>query len=287
LVGLVFFFIDRGGILQVSPSNTYVGLTRREGADPGEPDRYYPTGIRTYGRVVPADHLQAAAIVTLLASRGVRRALLLDDAEVYGDGMAAMVRRGATARGIQVKGPVHVGGRHLRAKVGRLTRRAHADAMVFGGITDNHAAAIFTAAHRAAPAMTLVGDDGVLESAFTKHLVAGVAARTLITFPALPPSAYTPAAGAFVMAFRARYGHAPEPYAIFGYEAMKVVLAAIDAGGADRAATTQAFFATRDRDSVLGRYSIDSNGDTTLSTYGLARVKHGQPVFDRALDSTK
>jgi branched-chain amino acid transport system substrate-binding protein len=278
--------LNEAGILQVSPSNTYLGLTR-EGAGAGEPDKYYPTGIRSYGRVVPADHLQAAAIATLLASRGVKRALLLDDAEIYGTAMAAMVRRDATARGIQVQGPFHMRGRHLRARVGRLVRRAHASAMVFGGITDNNAAAIFTAAHRAAPAMTLVGDDGVCESAFTERLSARVARHTFITFPALPSSAYSAAARVFVTAFRARYGHAPEPYAIFGYEAMKVVLAAVDAGGADRAATTQAFFATRDRDSVLGRYSIDSNGDTTLSTYGLARVEHGQPTFDQVLDSAK
>jgi branched-chain amino acid transport system substrate-binding protein len=66
---------------------------------------------------------------------------------------------------------------------------------------------------------------------------------------------------------------------------MKVALAAINAGDGDRAATIQAFFATRDRDSVLGRYSIDSNGDTTLSLYGVARVEHGLTAFDRVVDS--
>src|SRR5215211_8010012 len=44
---------NEAGILQISPSNTYVGLTRAEGADKGEPDKYYPAGKRTYGRVVP------------------------------------------------------------------------------------------------------------------------------------------------------------------------------------------------------------------------------------------
>src|SRR3954447_18161744 len=55
---------NEAGILQISPSNTYVGLTRAEGADKGEPDKYYPSGKRTFGRVVPADHIQAAAQVT-------------------------------------------------------------------------------------------------------------------------------------------------------------------------------------------------------------------------------
>ena len=33
------------------------------------------------------------------------------------------------------------------------------------------------------------------------------------------------------------------------------------------------FFAIRDRDSVLGRYSIEPDGETTLSRYGVDRVR--------------
>jgi branched-chain amino acid transport system substrate-binding protein len=67
---------------------------------------------------------------------------------------------------------------------------------------------------------------------------------------------------------------------------MKVVLAAIEAGGGDRAATIDAFFGTRERDSALGRYSIDANGDTTLSTYGVYRIEKRRLVFDRVVDSS-
>ena len=41
--------LNEAGILQVSPSNTYVGLTRSEGAEKGEPEKYYPSGTKTYG----------------------------------------------------------------------------------------------------------------------------------------------------------------------------------------------------------------------------------------------
>ena len=67
--------LNEAGILQVSPSNTYVGLTRAEGAEKGEPDKYYPTGKRTYGRVVPADHIQAAASGLLHEGPGLHEAL--------------------------------------------------------------------------------------------------------------------------------------------------------------------------------------------------------------------
>ena len=80
--------LNEAGILQISPSNTAVGLTRSEGADKGEPDKYYPSGKRTYGRVVPADHIQAAAQVAYQKDQGCTKTYILNDKEVYGKGLA-------------------------------------------------------------------------------------------------------------------------------------------------------------------------------------------------------
>jgi branched-chain amino acid transport system substrate-binding protein len=44
-----------------------------------------------------------------------------------------------------------------------------------------------------------------------------------------------------------------------------------------------ALFATKDRRSVLGTYSIDENGDTTLTDYGLYRIDRGELAFERTL----
>ena len=55
------------------------------------------------------------------------------------------------------------------------------------------------------------------------------------------------------------------PYALYGYEAMSVVLLAIHRAGRhgdDREAVIHQFFAIHDRDSVLGRYSMLPDGDT-------------------------
>jgi branched-chain amino acid transport system substrate-binding protein len=67
---------------------------------------------------------------------------------------------------------------------------------------------------------------------------------------------------------------------------MQVALLAIqNAGdkGNDRQAVIDQFFKIKDRDSVLGKYSIDPNGDTTLSDYGGDKVKGGQLVFDKVI----
>src|SRR6185295_8569973 len=53
--------LNEAGVPQISPANTGVGLTTDDpGAQPGEPDKYYPSGTRTYARIVPRDTIQGA-----------------------------------------------------------------------------------------------------------------------------------------------------------------------------------------------------------------------------------
>jgi branched-chain amino acid transport system substrate-binding protein len=48
-----------GPMAMVSPANTNPGLTKHW--DPGEPNKYYPTGVRNYARVVATDDFQGPA----------------------------------------------------------------------------------------------------------------------------------------------------------------------------------------------------------------------------------
>jgi branched-chain amino acid transport system substrate-binding protein len=86
-------------------------------------------------------------------------------------------------------------------------------------------------------------------------------------------------------AYRRHFGGDPGPYSLYGYEAMSVVLAAIRSAGArgnNRLAVIERFFDTRDRPSVIGTYSVQPDGETTLSRYGVDRVRGGKAVFYRA-----
>ncbi len=69
----------------------------------------------------------------------------------------------------------------------------------------------------------------------------------------------------------------PGRFSAYGYEAMAVVLDSIDRAGdpLDRASVIDAFFATTDRESILGTYSIDDVGDTTLSRVGTYEARRG------------
>jgi branched-chain amino acid transport system substrate-binding protein len=279
--------INEAGILQVSPSNTYVGLTRSEGADKGEPDKYYPSGKRTYGRVVPADHIQAAAQVAFQKDQGCKSVYVLNDKEVYGKGIADAVQKDGAAQGLQVLGNdgIDTKAANFRSLATKIKSK-NADCMFFGGITDNKAVQVWKDVGAANPNIKMFGPDGVAESAFTTKLPAALQTRTFITNPTLDPKLYPPAAQDFFKTYKEKFGKTPEPYAIYGYEAMQVALLAIqNAGdkGNDRQAVIDEFFKIKDRDSVLGKYSIDENGDTTLSDYGGDKVKGGQLVFDKVI----
>ena len=277
--------LNEAGILQVSPSNTYVGLTRAEGAEPGEPDKYYPSGKRTYGRVVPADHIQAGAQVSYHEGRGLHEALHPQRQGDLREGLGRpgrQDRRRAGHRGHGQRRDRHQGG-ELPLAGGQDQVGSVADGFFFGGITQNQGVQVFKDVAAANPDIKMFGPDGVAESAFSEKLGSKVEANVFITNPTLDPKEYPPAAQEFFSEFKAKHGKDPEPYAIYGYEAMNVAIEAIKAGGGDRQKVIDGFLAIKGRDSVLGMYDIDENGDTTLSDYGGNTIKGGKLVFTKVI----
>ena len=278
---------NEGHILQVSPSSTYDGLTRTSRRQ-GEPERFYPSGERTFGRVVPADHVQASALIGYMKLLGVRSLALLADREIYGGGLADEVEKAAAREGITVYDRGHIDAlkEDLSGPAGKVAETG-ADAFLFAGTTATGAAAIFKAVAAAAPDMQLFGPAAVADQAFARALPAAVQRRMHVTTSALPPRLLPASARVFRDRFRATFGHLPAPEALQAYEAAGAVLHAIRAAGEhgnDRAAVTKAFFAIRDRDSVLGRYSIDRFGDTSLSRYAGNRLSDSRFVLDKLLE---
>jgi branched-chain amino acid transport system substrate-binding protein len=47
----------------------------------------------------------------------------------------------------------------------------------------------------------------------------------------------------------------------------------------------EALFNTKGRESVLGTYDIDENGDTTLTDYGVYTIKGGELQFDQTIQA--
>ena len=185
--------LNEAGILQVSPSNTYVGLTRSEGADKGEPQKYQPSGSKTFGRVVPADHIQAAAQVSYMKDQGVKKIYILNDKEVYGKGIADQVEKIAGEQGIEVAGNdgIDTKAANFRGLASKI-QGTGADGFFFGGITQSKGVQVFKDVAAANPDIKLFGPDGVAESAFSEKLGSKVEKNTYITNPTLDPKEYPP-----------------------------------------------------------------------------------------------
>ena len=159
---------------------------------------------------------------------------------------------------------------------------------MFAGPTSRGAVKLVEEVAATIPTARLYGGDGICESAFTnpaRHgIPAQIAPRFKCTLPVLALAAY-PGGKSFLSAYRAAYGTShPEPYAIYGYVAMKLGLdavAGLGSKGNDKAAVLAALFANV-HNSVLGSFEFDPDGDTTLDDYGVYTVANGLPTFSGA-----
>lgn len=276
---------------QISPANTAVGLTTdAPGADDGEPDKYYPTQKRTYTRIVPIDTIQGAALATTMKEDGCTKVAMTNDKEVYGAGLARNIGLAAEERDLEII--FNEGIDPKAANYRSLASRANgegADCFVFAGVTANNAVQLYKDFAAAIDGLKTYGPDGVAESSFVDPeeggLPAEVTSNLKVTVATLAPDDYPPAGQEFFGDFEETYNESnPDPYAIYGYEAMNLALDAIArSGDGSKEKVLEALFATRDRESVLGTYSIDENGDTTLTDYGLYTVDGGELTFDKTI----
>jgi branched-chain amino acid transport system substrate-binding protein len=283
--------LNQIGLAQISPANTYPGLTTNEpGTQKGEPDKYYPTGKRTYARIVPRDTIQAAALLTQMKNDGCTKVALANDKEVYGSGLAALLELKAKALGVTITSNTGIqkDAPNFRSYAQKIAGEG-ADCFIFSGVTANGAIQINKDVGAAIPNAKLYGPDGTCESGFTNPSKKGIPAaldkRFKCTVATLDLNSY-PGGRDFLAAYKAKYGDAhPDPYAIYGYEAMRLVLDTIKASGStSKDAFLTQLFKTKNRQSVLGAYSIDKNGDTSLTDYGLYKVgSDGNPTYEATI----
>ncbi len=289
--------LNQAGIPQVSPANTYVGLTTNDpGSAPGEPQKYYPTGTRTYLRIVPIDSIQAAADLLALKNAGCTRVAVANDKEAYGAGLADLLELEKGLYGIDIVSNTGIDPKAPNFRSYAATIKAQgANCFEFAGIISNGGAQITKDVNAALPNATILGPDGMCTTSWTAAADGGVPAsidpKLLCTVATLDLKAY-PGGKAFLAAYKAAYGVAnPDPYAIYGYEAMKLgldTITSLGANGDNRADVLKALFAIKARSSVLGTYGFDKNGDTTLKSYGLYKAgPTGQLVFDQTITPTK
>ena len=289
--------LNQGGIPQVSPANTYVGLTTDlPGSAPGEPEKYYPTGKRTYLRIVPIDSIQGAADLLAMKQAGCTKVAIANDKEAYGAGLAQLIELEKAEYGVTVVSNTGIDPTASNFRTYAQTIKSQgADCFFFSGIVSNGGVQIVKDVNAALPTAKIFGPDGVCTTAWTQASQGGVPASIdplMECTVATQDLAAYPGGKAFLAAYKAKYGTSdPDPYAIYGYEVMKLgldTIASLGANGDNKADVLKALFAIKDRKSVIGTYGFDANGDTTLKSYGLyAANKSGDLVFKQTLTPTK
>jgi branched-chain amino acid transport system substrate-binding protein len=289
--------LNQAGIPQVSPANTYIGLTRSlPGSAPGEPQKFYPTGTRTYLRMVPIDSIQAASDLIAMKQAGCTKVAVANDKEAYGAGLATLLGLEKGFYGVTIVSNTGIDPTAPNFRSYASTVKGEgADCFFFAGIVSNGAVQITKDVNTAIPTAKIFGGDGVCTDSYTSAAKGGVPASLYPLMEctvAVQNLGSYPGGREFLAAYQAKYGTAnPDPYAIYGYEAMKLGLDTVKGLGAQgnsKSAVLKALFAIKARPSVLGTYGFNQYGDTTLKSYGLYKVgSNGEPVFYKTITPDK
>ena len=288
-----------GPMLMISNANTNPGLTKKW--NEGEPDKYYPTGARNYGRVCTTDDNQGSAAAQFAKELGIKSVYVLNDTETYGQGVAQAFVTEAKKQGIKVlsSGDAGEGWDKKQTDYTALFTKIKAtkpDMVYFGGIFDNNGGQLTKDKVKVLGDNTkvkLMGPDGF--TGYPEFNELPEAQGAYLTFAGLSTDLLiannpTGAGAKFVEAYKAKYGKDPVgSYPLYGVAAVQVILAAIAKSDGTRKGVRDAVFTGSGitisaNDSVLGKdVSLDpATGDTNAKDITIEIVKDNKETTLKA-----
>ena len=283
-----------GGMLMISHANTNPGITKTW--DPGEPDKYYPTGARNYGRVIATDDFQGAAGAQFAAKDlKLKKCVVLNDAQTYGVGVATAFKAEAKKQGIEI-----VADEAWDAKQPNYTalfegfKDLGADCVFLAGIVDENGAQLVrdkvSVLGANSGAVKLMAPDGFTGAPSLQKIAE--AADMYISFAGLPASELVKNGGAgakFVTDFKAKFGHDPaSSYSIYGAAAAQYIMASIAASDGTRKGVRDAAFSGKisipaDKSIIGKEFTVDTaSGDVNVRDMSIQQITGGAEVFLKA-----
>ena len=278
-----------GPMVMVSNANTNPGLTKAW--DPGEPEKYYPTGERNYFRVVTTDDNQGNAAAEFAKSIGVKRVYVLNDRQTYGIGVARSFTSAAKALGLTLlsDGDAGTGWDDKAPNYEALFTKIKAtkpDMVYVGGIFDLNGGQLVK------DKVKYLGDNTkvkfMMPDGFTGYpdfLALPEAAGAYLSFTGLSIDQF-PKGGAaekFQADYLAEYGEAPtSSFSVYGAAAAQVLLAAIAASDGTRKGVYQAMkgIVIPASESVVGtELRFDENGDIISKDITILNVTDSKETF--------
>ncbi|MHB8641713.1 MAG: branched-chain amino acid ABC transporter substrate-binding protein [Gaiellaceae bacterium] len=277
--------LNRAGLGEISPANTYVGLTHKP-ALPGEPEKYYPTHKRNYARVVAADDFQGSADAILMQQLHVKSVYILNDKEAYGFGVASAVRNvisHSKSLGIKVAGfaawdPKASSYQDIATKIAN----SGADAIYLGGLECENGGKLVKDLRAGNASAKLIAPDGFSSFSSTVKDAGAASEGMYISIAGEPYKNLPPAGKAFAQAFGKSIHKAPtivNPYSNYGATALLVMLDAISKSNGTRASVTSHFYGASFTNTPIGNFALNANGDTNAGVISIYVIKNGQAPF--------
>lgn len=277
---------QRAHMAQVTPANTYPGLTKKAGAAPGEPEIYRPLGIVSYFRVPPADDIQGTVGARWAKKLGHKKVYILNDQELYGKGIADVFETEAKKIGLEVLGNEGIDYKQPDQKpILTKIRASGADLVYMGAVVETGAQTIIRQMKdlgMVAPKVSFMGPDGLYEEELLKAATcdAALGVNMRITFASVAFDHMTGKGGEIYKLYKERFKIEPTSYALYSWEAAEVTIDAIKrVGTKDREKIRAAIAATKDFNGLNGKWSFDKDGDTTMDVMsGFKVVKAEGPI---------
>ena len=281
-------------MLMVSDANTSPGLTKSyAGNDPGEPEKYYPSGKRNYARVVTTDDYQGQADADFLSqSKKIKSCYVVNDNSTYGKGVAGAFATAAKADGITILGNDSWDSKatNYTALMSKIKQK-NPGCLFIGGTYDLNGGQLVK------DKFNILGDNNkvlmMAPDGFTGYPDLDKLPQSqgmYLSFSGLASEQLTKQAGAgqkLLAAYKAKYGTAPVgSYPLYGAAALQVILAAIaKSDGTRQGVINQVFGSTpisiSATDSVLGKaFTIDTKtGDVSAKDISILQMKNKSETF--------
>jgi ABC-type branched-subunit amino acid transport system substrate-binding protein/DNA-binding beta-propeller fold protein YncE/predicted Ser/Thr protein kinase len=272
-----------GPLAMISPTNTSPGLTRRGQPPPdgqrGEPEVYYPTGVRNYVRLLPGDDLQGAALAVLAKRLALERVYLLYDRSSFWKGLLTDPFRRASARlGVGIAGSAAFDPRTKSYRpLADTIARSGADGVLVGGDPlDGSDRLVKALRARLGAAVTIMGGFFFFPRDVIERI--GRAGQGMYVTTSDLPRGTLPLSAAG-RRFKRDIGDPATQYlgVMEAGQAADLVMDAIARSDGTRASVLHELFASDVHDGILGTFGFDPNGDITTASIPILRITGATP----------
>ena len=248
-------------IPQISPSATAIKFTAQ--------------GFKTTFRVMTNDAQQGKVLGEFAAKNlGAKKIAVIDDRSTYGQGLADEFAKAAQSGGAQIVAREYTTDKAVDfTAVLTSIKGKQPDLVFFGGMDPQGAPMLKQLKALGLPAKFMMGDGG-----YTPKLIENAGAAAEGAYASLPgvPLEQMPGGKDFSQRYQAKFNQPIQLYAPFCYDAVNIMIAAMQKAGSAEPAKYLTELAKIEHDGVTAKISFDEKGDIKGGAVTLYQVQQGK-----------